>query len=107
MNDKPDDIDILQQDLWARLNGETARLEWVELARHFARGVVIRVDPALDLVRVAAAVVSDDREAVEQWTQSGEMAHASEDDARRWNDEHAVFWAVVTAPWVLVQEIRD
>ncbi len=91
--------------LRAQLNGETAKLDWQELARHFARGVVIRVAPSLDLVDVAVAVVSDERDAVEAWTTSGAMAPASEDEARRWNEEQTVFWAVVTAPWVLVQEI--
>ena len=101
MNDTADE----RKALWAKLNGETAQLAWTELARHFARGVVIRIDPALDLIGVAVAVVSDDRDAVAAWTESGAMVHASEDDARRWHETDAVFWAVVTAPWVLVQEI--
>src|SRR5690554_6148842 len=40
-------------DLRQHLNGETARIAWRELERHFARGAVVTVDPGLDLIDVA------------------------------------------------------
>jgi hypothetical protein len=91
--------------LRAKLNGETGRMDWPALARHFARGVVIKVEPGLDLVEVAVSLARDDKAAVEQWLATGGMARAGVEDARTWNDGHATFWAVVVAPWVLVQEI--
>lgn len=92
--------------LRAKLNSETGRMDWPALARHFARGVVIRVGPDLDLVAVATALARDDKAAVEQWLLSGRIAKAGIEDARAWNDGQATFWAVVVAPWVLVQEDR-
>lgn len=92
-------------ELRTRLNAETGRLAWPELARHFARGVVVRVAPGLDLVEVAAAMVRDDRAAVAAWTEAGSVARASDQDALAWNEAGTEFWAVVAAPWVLVQEI--
>lgn len=91
--------------LRAELNAETGKLAWKELARHFARGAVIRVAPELDLVDVAACVVRDDTARVEAWLAAGLVARASLEDAAGWEERQTTFWAVVTAPWVLVQEI--
>ncbi len=87
-----------------KLNFETGRIGWDELARHFARGVVIRVGDGLDLVKVASAVAEDDKAAVGEWLASGAIANADLDDARRWEQSGELLWAVVVAPWVLVQE---
>ena len=92
------------EDLRCKLNGETGKVGWNELARHFARGVVIRVAPGLDLIEVAATMVRDDKPAIEAWLASGQIARAATPDAIDWNVRQPVFWAVVTAPWVLVQE---
>ena len=90
----------------AKLNIETGLIAWDELARHFARGVVIRVSPELDLVEVGQALLSDDAPAVDCWRQSTQLERASDDDARRWHANSSEFWALVVAPWVLVQEIE-
>lgn len=95
------------EQLLAHFNAQTARLGWSELVRHFARGVVLKVASDMDLVAVAAAVAQDRAEEVEAWTRAGKIRRASDDDARDWHDQGTVFWAVVVAPWVLVQEIRD
>lgn len=95
-----------REELRAKLNAETGKLTWKELERHFARGVVIRVAGELDLVAVAAAMAEDDKAALERWLTGGEVARASAEEAEGWHRRDAVFWAVVVAPWVLVQEIR-
>lgn len=98
-------IDNSPATLSARLNAETGKLSWEELERHYARGVVVKVAIGLDLVEVAAHIVRDDKAAVEAWLASGQVARASAEDARRWRDSNAALWAVVAAPWVVVQEI--
>lgn len=95
----------LDEELKARLNGETARLGWPELQRHFARGVVVVAAPGMDLVEVATRMSMDDGDTVGQWLAAGEVRRAGEEDARRWVEHDTQFWAVVVAPWVLVQEI--
>lgn len=92
--------------LHTKLNAETGQISWQELERHFARGALIKIAGELDLVAVAACVSSDDKESVERWLAAGQMARATVEDARDWNERQAMFWAVVTAPWVLVQEVR-
>lgn len=95
------------EQMLAHFNAQTARLGWSELARHFARGMVVKVAADMDLVAVAAAVAQDQAEQVEAWTRTGKIRRANDDDARDWHEQDSVFWAVVVAPWVLVQEIRD
>lgn len=93
-----------REELTARLNAETARVSWSELERHFARGAVVTVRRGLDLVDVAAAFVEDDRDRVSGWMSTGAVRTTSESDAQRWVRRDPALWAVVVAPWVLVQE---
>ena len=87
----------------ARLNIETARIEWKSLERHFARGALLSVSPELDLVQVGAHMIHDDKTIVNAWLDAGELRNSTDDDARRWSEGEQVLWAVVVAPWVLVQ----
>ncbi len=89
----------------ARLNSETGRLSWRELERHFARGAVIKVAPGMDLVEVALRIAHDDHDRIAAWLAGGQIRRAITEDARDWHARDARFWAVVVAPWVLVQEI--
>lgn len=96
-----------EPDLRTLINGQTAKIGWDELQRHFARGVMICVDPELDLIEVAEKVVTDDKVAVEAWMKQGKIRNAEMDDAKRWQQAQTDFWAVASAPWVLVQEINE
>jgi len=87
-----------------KLNLETARVRWSEMQRHFARGSVIVVAPELDLVEVAARMAEDDAPSLRTWMQSRQVMRASDTQARSWSRSDAWLWAVVVAPWVLVQE---
>ncbi|MCW8887703.1 MAG: DUF2288 domain-containing protein [Gammaproteobacteria bacterium] len=97
--------ELNNDELLQKLNGETAKLSWKELEPHFARGVVVRVDSSLDLVQVAMSFSRDDRDKVETLMNSGSIATASDSDAINWTECQPSFWAVVVAPWVLIQEI--
>jgi hypothetical protein len=90
--------------LRAKLNLETAQLQWSELERHFARGSVIKVAPGMDLVEAALQVAGNNAAAVQQWMVDGRIARAELVDAEDWHARQPMFWAVVVAPWVLVQE---
>ena len=90
----------------ALINGQTGRIGWPELQRHYARGVVQCVANELDLVDVALHFIQDDKLAVAKLVDSGQLAPANDDDARSWLQSDAELWAVVIAPWVLVQTVR-
>ncbi|MFW2438707.1 MAG: DUF2288 domain-containing protein [Arenicellales bacterium] len=88
----------------ARLNTETARISWPELERHFARGVLLTASPALDLVQLGAHMIHDDKSIIDAWLETGELRKTTDEDARGWSEGESTLWAVVVAPWVLVQE---
>ena len=90
--------------LYLSLLGETARISWTELQPFFARGVLLWVAPELDLVAVAEALVEDDRQQVARWMEAGQLAPVAESLAEDLLQRDPQLWAVVVAPWVVVQE---
>ena len=91
--------------LRTRMNLETARITWAELERHFASGRVIQVVAALDLIEVAACFVEDNATQIKAWLTSKQIGALTDDTAKSWVAEQPDnLWAVVVAPWVLVQE---
>ena len=95
------DIDNLS----SHLNQETARIPWHELQPFFARGQTITIDPGLDLVSVATAFAEDNRTQVQAWMQDDRVARVSDDLCAEWLAAEQEVWAVVIAPWVLVQAV--
>jgi len=89
----------------AKLNQETARIDWSALQPFFARGQTVLVRPGLDLVAVATAFASDQRDVVATWMEAGEVARVSDAQAEDWSQTNAEMWAVVVAPWVLIQPV--
>ncbi len=86
-------------------HAQTARIRWHELQTYYAHGSVIRVDPALNLVEVAVQLGLDNIDQFQRWTVANAVAPVGDDEARRWYEGDAQLWAVVAAPWVLVQEM--
>ncbi|SDR87720.1 hypothetical protein SAMN05216421_0496 [Halopseudomonas xinjiangensis] len=96
---------IGQDDTYAAIVGATGRIEWKSLEPHFARGELLWVDPRLDLVGTAEALIKDDRDAVAGWMERGLLGQLKDDQAADWHQRDPdSLWAVVIRPWVLVQE---
>jgi hypothetical protein len=93
-------------ELIARLNGETAKIEWHQLQKHYATGSVIAVEPSFDLIKVAIALHQDDTEQVKQWLSDGMVSEVSDQQAQAWYDQNSLVWALVIPPFVLVQEVK-
>ncbi|MBU0656278.1 MAG: DUF2288 domain-containing protein [Gammaproteobacteria bacterium] len=94
--------------LHTRMNLETARIAWPELERHFAGGRVILVAPELDLVDVATCMAKDDSKQLKSWMDAQQVGQLSDEKATCWvNEQPENLWAVVVAPWVLVQERNE
>lgn len=98
-------FDDPELDLEKRLNGQTARIEWTELQRYYARGVVREVTRGLDLIEVGRAIIDNNKEQVETWIETARLRVPQDDRAREWLADNAQLWALVIAPWVLVQEV--
>jgi hypothetical protein len=91
----------------ARINGETAKIPWLELQRFFAAGKVMWVAAELDLVDIAWALQQDDLQQVRAWTEARQLTPVSDEQARAWVGADALLWSVVVKPWVLVQEVAS
>jgi hypothetical protein len=90
--------------LYAKLLGETAPIAWQELQPFFARGALLWVEGTQDLVAVAQAVAENDRGKVAAWLQAGVLSKLEDARAEDVLARDPPLWAVVVAPWVLVQE---
>lgn len=102
--------DVSQQsdeELRAHLHGETSKLPWVDLEKHFARGVIFKVAKGTDILDVAIVMSRDDKDTLEKWINDGKVSGAEIKDAKKWHESDASLWTVVIAPWVLVQEIEQ
>lgn len=96
----PNQLDLMR----AQLTGETARAKWTELQRFFAKGALILVNSSLDLVDVAAHIACDDSASVQAWMATAKVAKLDDATAADWHSRNPALWAVVVAPWILVQE---
>ena len=83
---------------------QTARIPWRDLQLHYARGVVVYVAPDKDLVEVAVQLGMDNTASFQSWIDSGEVSAVTEEQALGWYESDKDLWAVVAAPWVLVQD---
>ena len=92
------------EELKHKLNLETSRINWHDLQVYYARGHVVKVVPELDLLDVAAELSADNKAQFEHWMSGGQVGEVAPDLARAWYDRNAELWAVVIAPWVLVQD---
>lgn len=93
------------EELRNHFHGETSKLPWVDLEKHFARGVVFKVANGVDILDVAIVMSRDDKDTLKKWIDDSKLSGAEIDDAKKWHESSAVLWTVVVAPWVLVQEI--
>ena len=90
--------------LFAETLSQTARIPWRDLQTYYAGGSVVYVAAELDLVDVAVQLGLDNTAAFEQWIAQGTVAPVSDEQALLWYESERELWAVVAAPWVLVQD---
>ena len=90
-----------------RLNLETAKINWIEIQRFFAQGRVLIIQSNLDLVEISKNFVLDNKEMIEELLDQGAIIVAETRHAQKWNTNNSFLWAVVVAPWVLVQEVKS
>ena len=87
--------------------GQTARINWHELQTYYARGAVVLVGAGLDLVEVAVQLGLDNTAQFKQWIADEMIGAVPEAQALEWYNSNQELWAVVAAPWVLVQLRAD
>ncbi|WP_019529986.1 DUF2288 domain-containing protein [Dasania marina] len=96
-----------EESLIIKLNRETSKINWHELQKFYASGAVIAVAPGMDLIDVAVQISADNKTAVSQWLADASISQVSEEQAQSWYEQEQMHWALVIAPWVLVQPIVE
>jgi len=91
-------------DVYAQLLGETAQISWAEIMPLFAKGMVLWVASDQDLVVVAEHIINDDKKQVSALMQQKALHNLADEQALDFQQRNPELWAVVIAPWVLVQE---
>ncbi len=92
-----------REEFQLKLAAETARIGWSELERYFAKGVLWQVDAEQDLIEVAVEMAMNNEQQIKQWMNEGFIAELDIATAKDWQKNDPDLWAVVMAPWVLVQ----
>jgi hypothetical protein len=87
-----------------KLNQDTAKIKWGALHEHQQIECVIAVSAELDLIDVAYEFTFDNHDQVKAWMEQEQIMKVSDEQAQQWKTEDRELWAVVVAPWVLVQE---
>lgn len=96
--------DELKTDIVSDLHLETAKISWLELQRFFAGGKLLLLDSRQDMLEVAASLVANDVQRLQELIDGDLLVHPSDEKAKQWVADDAVLWALVLKPWVLVQE---
>lgn len=93
-----------ENNLYFKLMNETANITWPELEPFFARGALLWVAGSMDLIAAAQAVAEDNKSQVALWIDQQQLKPIASEQAQDWQTRSPELWAVVVAPWVLVQE---
>ena len=93
-----------EETLRERLQKERGPIDYLELQKFFAKGVILLIDETLDLIAVAEKIHADDTACIEGWINDKLVVRAHDEHAKKWLSEKTCFEAVTMMPWVLVQE---
>lgn len=88
-----------------KLESEIAPVQWVDLQIPFARGIVLFVDPQLELIDVAESIANDDTTKVKTWMQEAKISHITNEQAQNWYDNNSFLLTAIVKPWVLIQPV--
>ncbi len=89
-----------------RRNKYTGDVDCEYLEPHIKQGVVIFVDPSIDLDEAGAAFSSDDKVKVDAWLKAGDLVKVDELHLKWWQSQKTRFMAQIVKPFVLVKEIK-
>ncbi len=100
-------MSLSNEEIKAKLNLETGKLTWPELEQFFAKGVIVCVDKKQDLIKIAAALAEDQTVKITELLETRIIKKPNIEQAKLWHQNRQAFWAVVVAPWVMIQETDD
>lgn len=87
-----------------KIRQETETIVFNDLAMFYAKGQIIAVSGALNLVEVAFEMSRDNSALIEELMQRRLIWRMDDDSARQWFADRTVVLTSVVSPWVLVQK---
>ena len=96
---QPSDLD----EMGAELVRQTAVISWSELARQQAGGNILAVAVHFDLIDIGRAMQADRSDLLATWLADGSVYRIDDLQAIEWQRENTQFWALVIAPFVVIQ----
>ena len=82
----------------------TARIAWEERAQARAAGGLLGVVERLDLIDIGRALRADRSDLLAVWLADGSVYPIDDQRAIAWQRDNSRFWALVIAPFVLIQK---
>ncbi len=92
-----------REELVAKLNGETAIVEWREIERFFAKGNLLLVAKGVDLINCAADMSLDNGEEIGKLINQEKIQARPVEFVKANCQPETEFWTVVVAPYILAQ----
>lgn len=90
-------------EIGAELVRQTALIRWSELAHQHAAGNILGVAVHLDLIDIGRAMQADRSDLLATWLADGSVYRIDDLRAIEWQRENTQFWALVIAPFVVIQ----
>lgn len=81
-------------------------VDWSYLKPHYEAGVMIYVDPSLDLKTAGLAFTEDNKDQVQTWLKSGDLVKPCDLHVEHWQQTNTRFNAMIVRPFVLAQPIK-
>lgn len=94
-----------QSDL-EKLEKYSGDVDWHYLKPHYEAGVMLYVDPCLDLKTAGLALTQDDTDQVQSWLKSGDLVQPCDQHVEHWIETKTRFNAMIVRPFVLAQPIQ-
>ena len=88
-----------------KLEKYSGDVDWSYLRPHFESGVMLYVDPSLELKKAGLALAKDDKAQVEAWLKAGDLMQPCDLHAKHWQENDTHFNAMIVRPFVLVQPL--
>ena len=85
---------------------DLAEVTWRDLRFHLQKDAIIIVAEDLDLVDVAVAVASDDKEQVSMWIAVGKLSKPDQEQIDQWEaQQDKPFRMLIAQPYILSQVV--
>jgi hypothetical protein len=93
----------MQKSLTEKLKNEIGTANWPLLKPHAERGVLLIINPPLDLLEVAVQVAEDRTEQIRMWLDNSKISRPTSAQLKEWEMGKNIFTCIIVHPFVLIQ----